>query len=195
MDLNVPFIVSVITVYDELIQNGISLVYIGKFNQQVTKLFTAISENEMEENAEVRSIKRKVFHSMVELLQNMAKHSEYEATNYKMTKGLFMLGKKDDVYYLITANKIAKKDAPALTEQLERVNNATKEELKQMYKKQLKEGTLSERGGAGLGFIDIVRKTGQKIEYVYLPLDEENNFIVLKIEVNANHTDHNFHFE
>ena len=30
-----------------------------------------------------------------------------------------------------------------------------------LYKKQIKEGRLSDKGGAGLGFIDIKRKTGK----------------------------------
>jgi hypothetical protein len=29
----------------------------------------------------------------------------------------------------------------------------------------MREGSLSEKGGAGLGLIDIARKTGEKLEY------------------------------
>jgi len=38
---------------------------------------------------------------------------------------------------------------------------------------------LSEKGGAGLGFIDIARKTGQKLVYSFLKIDEEKSFFVL----------------
>jgi len=62
---------------------------------------------------------------------------------------------------------------------LERVNNLSKEELNQLYKQKIKEGRLSEKGGAGLGFIDIARKTGQKLVYSFLKIDEEKSFFVL----------------
>jgi len=185
MDINIPLTLSIVTVYDELIQNGISLVYIGKFNHQVTKLFTALFEIEMEEQCETKTTKRRVYHTLVELLQNMTKHSESEFADYRFGKGLLMIGKKDDVYFITTSNKIPKKDIAPLTRMLEAVNSASKEELREMYKNQLLKGNVSNKGGAGLGFIDIVRKTGQKLDYAFFPLDDDHNFFVLKIEISA----------
>ena len=74
-----------------------------------------------------------------------------------------MLGKKDHSYYIMTANKVHIEDVDNLVFAINQVNDATKEELKEMYKIQLKEGSISERGGAGLGLIDIARKTGNKL--------------------------------
>ena len=54
-----------------------------------------------------------------------------------------------------------------------------------MYKRQIKDGRLSEKGGAGLGLIDIARKTGETLNYQFLPLDEDNYFFILKVEINA----------
>jgi hypothetical protein len=62
---------------------------------------------------------------------------------------------------------------------LENINSLGKEELNDLYKKQIKEGRLSDKGGAGLGFIDIVRKTGKKLEYHFLPIDPNTSFFLL----------------
>jgi hypothetical protein len=43
----------------------------------------------------------------------------------------------------------------------------------------MREGRLSEKGGAGLGFIDIARKTGRKLDFHFLSIDEENSFFIL----------------
>jgi len=184
MKLTVSFIKSVLTIYDELLKNEISLVYLGDFNQQITKMFTNMAQEEMDKNNEEASIRRKVYHVMVETLQNMSKHSDELAGKKFAGKGLFMIGKTDEAYYVITSNKITGGKKDKLEKMLSKINAATPEELKEMYKKQIKEGMLSEKGGAGLGLIDIARKTGQQHHYQFLPYDEKNYFFILKVEIN-----------
>jgi hypothetical protein len=185
MDLNVSFIKSVLNLYDELHSNGISLVYLGEFNHQITKMFTTMADNEMGRNDEHKNTRKKVYHSMVETLQNMNKHSDEIASKNNIGKGLFLIGKKDNLYYIITANKVNKTKVPTLETAIREVNNSTPEELKEMYKKQLKEGTLSEKQGAGLGLIDIARKSTRELHYQFLPLDEDHFFFILKVEIES----------
>ncbi len=184
MKLDVSFIKSVLTVYDELVNNGLSLVYLGDFNQEITKMFTSMAEDEMDKNNEEASIKRKVYHVMVETLQNMSKHSDEITDVNEIGKGLFMIGKKDDCYYIITSNKISAEKKDILEKMLKAVNAASPEELKEMYKKQIKEGKLSSKGGAGLGLIDIARKTNNKHDYQFLPFSDDHYFFILKVEIN-----------
>ena len=143
-----------------------------------------MAESDMEKQSEERSVQRKVYHVMVETLQNMNKHSD-EIKEGKIGSGLFIIGKKADTYYIITSNMVASRHKDALEQSLNAVNSANKEELKEMYKKQIKEGKLSSKGGAGLGLIDIARKTGETLNYQFLQLDNENFFFILKVEINA----------
>ena len=73
-----------------------------------------------------------------------------------------------------------------LTEMLDHINSLDKDGLKELYKNQMKEGRLSEKGGAGLGFIDIARKTGNKLEFHFLPIDEGSSFFLLTSSVSRN---------
>jgi len=184
MELDVSFMSSILSLSYELVNNGISVVYIGKFNHQITKLFTAMYEQEMEQQSENKKTRRRVYHTLVEILQNMQKHSSQITENYSLGSGIFMIGKKDDVYYIITSNKVLKKDILQLTQAIEMVNSCSLEELKVMYKKQLKDGHISNRGGAGLGLIDIARKTGEKLDYLFLPVGNDDYF-VLKAEISS----------
>lgn len=185
MNLDVSFIKSVLTVYDELVCNGISLVYLGEFNQEITKMFTSMAEEDMDKQQEEMGTKRKVYHIMVETLQNMNKHSDDLSEQGDIGKGLFMIGKKEESYYIITANKIDIEKTENLEIALKAVNNASKEELSQMYKKQIKEGSISDKGGAGLGLIDIARKSRSKLDYHFLPYNDKYKFFILKVEING----------
>jgi hypothetical protein len=184
MNLTFNFIKSISNIYDEMIENGFSLVYLGEFSHDITKMFTSMAESDMEKNSEERSVQRKVYHVMVETLQNMNKHSD-EIKERNIGNGLFIIGKKQDTYYVITSNKVAKNHKDHLENALIAVNSASPQELKEMYKRQIKEGSLSNKGGAGLGLIDIARKTGETLNYQFLQLDDENFFFILKVEINS----------
>ncbi len=184
MDLNVNFIKSVLSLFSEMQGNGISLVYLGEFNHEITKMFTSMAETDMERKKEDRSVKKRVYHVMVETLQNMNKHSD-EITGQKIGNGLFIIGQKKELYYVITSNKVARDKVDGLRSAIDEVNDSSPEQLKKMYMQQIKHGKLSDKGGAGLGLIDIARKTGEKLVYKFLPIDDEHDLFILKVEING----------
>lgn len=179
MKLDAEFMQAVLNLYDALIENGIYVVYIGKFNQRITKFFSEMVESELEKECDNKITRRRVYHTIVEILQNMQRHADELGEG----SGLFMIGRKNHIYYIITSNKVLKSNVPKIKSTLDQINNATKEQLKEMYKKQLVEGRLSEKGGAGLGLIDIARKTDTKYEYLFIPINFELDYFVLKIEI------------
>lgn len=186
MSADITFIKSVLSLHDEMASNGFSLVYEGEFSHEVMKMFTAMAERDMDKTKEEKSVKRKVFHVMVECLQNMTKHSDDYDTEDRIGNGLFIVGKKDGIWNVITANKILKDRIEDLKDSIEYINSLTKEELNALYKKQIREGSISDKGGAGLGLIDIARKTGKKLDYQFLPLeDSENYFFLLKVLISS----------
>jgi hypothetical protein len=184
MELNVGFIKSVLSLFDEMQGNGISLVYLGEFNHEITKMFTSMAESDMDRKNENSKVKKRVYHVMVETLQNMNKHSD-EITDKNIGNGLFIIGNKEDIYYVITSNKVERTKVAPLRDAINRVNAASPEELKKMYMEQIKGGKLSEKGGAGLGLIDIARKTGEQLVYRFLPIDDSYDLFILKVEINA----------
>lgn len=184
MDLNVNFIKSVLSLFSEMQGNGISLVYLGEFNHEITKMFTSMAESDMERKNEDRYVKKRVYHVMVETLQNMNKHSD-EITSSQIGNGLFIIGQKEEIYYVITSNKVARDKVDDLRSAIDEVNAASADELKKMYMQQIKHGKLSEKGGAGLGLIDIARKTGEQLVYKFLPIDDLHDLFILKVEING----------
>lgn len=185
MSTSLGFIKSVLSLHEEMVNNGFSLVYEGEFNHQITKMFTSMAERDMDKTHEEKALKRRVFHVMVECLQNMTKHSDEYSEDSRIGNGMFIVGKKDEAYYVITANRVVNDKIDELKDSIDKLNNMSKDELTELYKKQIKEGKLSEKGGAGLGLIDIARKTGQKLDYQFLPLDSDYYFFLLKIKITS----------
>ncbi|MBP5135005.1 MAG: SiaB family protein kinase, partial [Paludibacteraceae bacterium] len=186
MSADINLIKSVLSLHDEMASNGFSLVYEGEFSHEVMKMFTSMAERDMDKSNEDKSVKRKVFHVMVECLQNMTKHSDDVDRNDGVGNGLFIVGKKDGYWSVITANKILKEKIEGLKASIDNINSLNKDDLNALYKKQIREGSLSDKGGAGLGLIDIARKTGRQLDYQFLPLEDKTNyFFLLKVRIDS----------
>jgi len=167
--------------YVKMKKNKINLAYEGEITHQITKAFTSLTENNMTREQDYNSVQKKVFHVMVECLQNISKHAESRnsVVSSKDGRGIFMVSKGETEYNVTTGNVVKNEKVDELTKILENINNLDKDGLNLLYKQQIREGRLSEKGGAGLGFIDIARKTGQKLIYSFLKIDEEKSFFVL----------------
>jgi hypothetical protein len=167
--------------YKSMKAHEITLVYEGEITHQITKAFTSLTESNMAKEDEPGTVQRKVFHVMVECLQNISKHADdFTSSDFLFSgRGIFLVSKGDDEYSVTTGNAVENNRIEELTKMLESINLMDKDELKELYKKQMKEGRLSEKGGAGLGFIDIKRKTGRDLEYHFLPISNDTSFFLL----------------
>jgi len=162
------------------------LVYEGDFTQETTKSILSMAERNLDSSGEDSSIKRKVFNVMVEALQNIVKHSSekgMKAGSLVSSSAIFMISKEPNRYSILTGNPILKSDVPGLTKNLEELNNLDKEGLKEMYKAIIKNTQISEKGGAGLGFVDMARKSGEKLEFIFPEMDNDYSFFCLKVTV------------
>jgi len=162
------------------------LVYEGDFTQETTKSILSMAERNLDSSGEDSSIKRKVFNVMVEALQNIVKHSSekgMKAGSLVSSSAIFMISKEPNRYSILTGNPILKKDVTGLTKNLEGLNSLDKEGLKEMYKSIIKNTQISEKGGAGLGFVDMARKSGEKLEFMFPEMDEDYAFFCLKVSV------------
>ncbi|MCS7004297.1 MAG: SiaB family protein kinase [Cytophagales bacterium] len=162
-------------------RNHIILVYEGEFNQDITKSVLAMAERNMDAYGEDNNVKRKVFNVMVECLQNICKHAEnYDKNSNAKNNAVFMIGKQDMEYFITSGNAIPNSAVPEMRKRLDRVNSLDKEGLKALYKDIIKNGSLSDKGGAGLGFVDMARKSGNKLYYDFEPINQELSFFSLK---------------
>jgi hypothetical protein len=169
-----------------MISQKLILVYEGDFTQETTKSILAMAERNLDSSGEDSSIKRKVFNVMVEALQNIVKHSSEQgmkAGSLISRSAIFMISRDDNHYSVMTGNPILKDKVAQLSKNLEELNSLDKDGLKEMYKAIIKNTTISEKGGAGLGFIDMARKSGEKLEFQFPEMDTYYAFFCVKVNI------------
>lgn len=162
--------------------SNIVLVYEGKFDPQVTKSVLLMAERNIDSMQEDPTVKRKVFNVIVECLQNIAKHGEHlEDFTLKEVLPIFMIGKEKHRYVIASGNTLLNKHIKDLRGKLDRINSLDKQGLKQLYKEIMRNNDISEKGGAGLGLVDMARKSGEKLEYDFRKLTKELSYFSLQI--------------
>ncbi len=180
----------VVQFHKMMVDKRLTLAYEGEVTQEITKAFTSMTEKNLEKIEEDGKIKKKVYHVMVECLQNIAKHAddETETASNKLEDGLaktgiFLIGSDEKEYFITSGNGILNDNIAPLKEMLDNINSLDKDGLKELHKIKMRETAISEKGGAGLGFIDIARKTGNQLEYHFEPVDSKSSFFLLKSRI------------
>lgn len=177
------FMEFVFQIHNSMVNNRILLVYEGEINQDITKAFATMTQKNLDEDEQTSvPIKKRVYHVMVECLQNIGKHSDnIESGESEVPgNGIFMVSRSDKGFNVITGNAIANTRIEEITVMLNKVNEMTEDEIKSYYKQRILESRISDKGGAGLGFIDIVKKTGNKIEFHFEKLNDITSFFIVK---------------
>jgi hypothetical protein len=179
--------VDVFDIYDKMERNNILLSFKGEITSDLLTSILQIMENKMDNMQEEPKMKKKVYNVLVECLQNLYHHldevTEVDVDTEKIRSAIFTIGKLDNKYSIITGNYILNENISGLKSRLDEVNSLNKEELKEYYKRVLNNGEMSLKGGGGLGMIDIARKTGEKLEYNFLEIDNKVSFFTLNIKV------------
>jgi len=179
------FIDFVYEFYTTMKSQQVILVYEGVITHEIVKAFSALAEANMERNQEDASIQKKVYFVMVESLQNISKHSD-SAEEDKPGRGVFIISRADEHYMMTTGNIVENSKVDGLKKSLDQINSMNPDELKELYKTQMKGGSISEKGGAGLGFISIARKTESKLQYSFQPIDDKTTFFILSTNISRN---------
>jgi hypothetical protein len=170
--------------HQTMVLHNVILIYEGDFTHETTKSILTMAERNLESSGEDSSIKKKIFNVMVEALQNIVKHSdEVKDGEIMHHAAIFLIGHEQSQYSIMSGNPVRRENIPALQKALERINGLDKEGLKELYKEIIKNSTISEKGGAGLGFVDMARKSGEKLEWSFVDVNEELSFFCLKVNI------------
>ena len=152
------------------------LAYDGEVTQAVTRALSQQLEARMDQEQEEARVRKRVYHVAVESLQNISKHAALQdgAVSGFSGLGAFLVCRSGASYHVISGNAVYKNMRENLEQKLQRVNSLDQGGLNQLYKAQmLHGGELSEKGGAGLGFIDMARKTGNSLMYEFHAMEEQ----------------------
>ncbi len=176
--------------YNRMESNKVVLSFKGDVTSDLMTSILQIIEQRMKDMNEMPRLRKKVYNVLVECLQNLYHHIDElpsgTVDDVSERSAIFMISLNRNGYSITTGNYILTSRIGVFEDKLQNINSLDRDELKQLYKAVLNNEEVSEKGGAGLGMIDIVRKTGKKLNYGFIPLNNDYSFFSLNINVEEN---------
>ena len=176
---------STLDIYKFLDDDDIILSYKGAINPDVITSLITILENKIN-SSEIRTdVKRRVIRVLVECFQNLYHHLDLalDADPSGESNALIVVKQIGNQFVVRTGNVIKEKDVVNLRRRIAMVNALDNDELRDLYRKKLENEPFSDKGTAGLGFIDIARKSKQKLSYEVIEMEGDKRFFCLNVTI------------
>jgi len=167
---------------------GIIFSFVGPVSHNVVEGIGAVLRNKMQIEAVSTNVSLKVFSIFIEQIQNVIHYSadripqnDFES---EISFGMLVMGKKSDKYFLVGGNRVSSEQKDRMSGFLAKLAKMSKEELKQYYKERRKAKSTDEHSkGAGLGFIEMARKSSEPLRYNFELLDDQSYYFTIETVV------------
>ena len=157
----------------------ILLCHCGTFSQDLISSLSLNTEELMISAGDKKTVVKRVFSILIEGLQNIRLHGECD--DLKRQLGFVVVSGNTENYKIILANIIYVKDVDRIEKYINKINSCSKEKLKELYLSVLANEFLSQKGGAGLGFITTRKRSENPLNYSFYPLTKAR--MLFKFEV------------
>lgn len=178
---------SIYQLFKQLENEHSMLSFKGIITKDLLETVLEVIEAKLIETEDSLVKRKKVYNVLVECLQNLYHHNEKnvsDSDSLSLRSAIFLVSKVEDYYEIKTGNYVHNNEISSIEEKIIKINQLDKDELRELYRHILKNGELSHKGTAGLGLIDIARKSGNDLKYEFITVDKDYSFFCLNVMIN-----------
>ena len=171
--------------YSKMEEDKVILSFKGTFTPELLTSIMHLMETKLNDLGVDVIRQRRVFNILVECFQNVYHHTgeQSETSSNHKRSVLVMVKLKNNVVEVRTGNYVNVEEIDKLKERLEYVNSLEWHQLRAAYRERLLTSNLSDKGTAGLGLIDIARKSKNKLDYEFIDVNDQFGFFCLNVKV------------
>ncbi len=173
-------------VFKEILEKeGIIFSFSGTISQNILSSIAETLEKELHTTGIPFSLIQNIFAVFTEQMQNIMSYS-YErihlGDNVFESPGICVVGYDQTIkcFFVSSANVMDPSNEPQLRKKLDKIISMDKSQLKEYYKALRRSGKESHGRGAGLGFLEMAKKSTRPLEYSITHLDEKRSFFEIK---------------
>lgn len=127
---------------------------------------------------------KRLYSLIVECLENICKHTELSLSENPDLYSSLTVMNSDGHIIIKSGNPVTPDAITEISSRLDHINVSDEKTLQVLYEEKLKSDLLSNDKCAGLGFIYMALKSGNKIKYNFTDLSEGNLFFEIEITLN-----------
>ncbi len=169
--------------YNKMLDSHILISFKGAISQEILVELAGFIRQHLGLS---KSVKR-VFAIFVEMTQNVLHHSmekkDINQSGNEVGVGVIEVMETAGSYCISSGNRTDQERCHNLIARCKHINSLRADELKVAYKEQRRMHSDENSCGAGLGLLDIARKSDTPLEYAYRKFDDDHCFFVLTAKV------------
>lgn len=165
---------------NEFDKMGIMMCFNGPFYHSIIEELGVAIRNHLAAQNIAQENLMGVFAVYIEMAQNVR--------NYLTSKGIAIteaassiitIGRRDEGYVVSSGNIVLNPDVESLCMRIDNVNSMTRDEVKIQFRKQMRRDVAPDAMGAGLGLLEITKRSSEKMTYAVKDLDTTSKFFTL----------------
>ena len=169
-------------------REGVIFSFSGTISQNILSSIAETIEKELHSTGVSFSLIQNIFAVFTEQMQNIMSYSNeriHMGDNAFESPGICVVGydKRVGHYYVCSANIMSPEGGPALSAKLDKIIDMNKTELRQYYKELRRSGKEAHGRGAGLGFLEMAKKSAFPLQYTITKLDNSRAFFEIKVYI------------
>lgn len=166
--------------YKDLQDDDFCFAYLDHFSDSSTDAIIALQDARL---ADKRKVRKKISFLVTECFQNIVRHAEDSDQQFDK---LFGLRSSGTTHTISTINPIIKAKQTKLQDSIEHLKELSPEDLKAIYLGSLTGNDFSNKGGAGLGLIEMARKSKRVPTYDFKDIDDSLSAFTLNLALSEN---------
>ncbi|MEX1003331.1 MAG: SiaB family protein kinase [Crocinitomicaceae bacterium] len=167
--------------YNKNASGKILVSHFGEFSQDLVNSLSTSIEDMMLESGDKKGVVKRMFSILVEGLQNIRIHGERDEDGNQVS--FLIVLQNEDNYKVTFGNLIRRMNINTIIERIDSLNKMDNAEVKELYMNVLSNGIMSNKGGAGLGFITMALKSKNKLGYVSEEVSDDLVFFSVNIDL------------
>ncbi|SDJ90871.1 hypothetical protein SAMN05421823_101392 [Catalinimonas alkaloidigena] len=183
-----PYVPDLRQFHQRMQADNVILAYRGDLSSNIISCILQLAEVRFSEMKVETLLRKRLLNVLIESLQNVFHHADCEGPSRKYGDSVLIISRILKRYFVFTGNYIVKEKSTQLSARLDKINLMSKEELRLNYRSILANKDFSRtrnRNGAGIGILDIARRSGNKIQYEIQPIDAEYDFFSMEVCIDA----------
>ena len=193
-----------VELYNHLVHEQVLLAYNGEIDGELIDMLVQLAEKALKKTSSILKVRKKIVNILIESLQNTYHYiqrlvEKEDESLPKIIKSPFLIVCKDayqeistedntleiedENYWILVGNWIDSANAQILKNKIDYLQEMTEDELQEHYVRVLNKDVLPTQGGAGLGLIDMMRRSQRQVFFEFKETEEDFSVFMLKIKV------------
>ncbi len=165
---------------EQFAESGMMMCFNGPFSHSIIEeIGTALRNHLAAENIGKAAV-LDVFAVYIELAQNVRNYlSLRELGQGEASSSIITIARWGDGYAVSSGNTILKEDSALICRRIAEINALTPEELKRQYKEQMRREVQPDALGAGLGLLEIAKRSSSAMVCSVRDINDKHTFFSL----------------